>query len=512
MKRFILPLLCFAAPSNYTPFPHPLLHSPTPEKHLIETMPGGLAIFDFDNDGRPDLFITNGATLPTLAKLPAQANRLYRNLGDRQWQDVTAQAGLAGRGYSIGAAAADFDGDGFTDLFVTGVRENLLYRNRGDGTFQSLPFPSTGWSVSAGWFDYDHDGDLDLFVVNYVQWDPTQEPFCGDRKAGYRTYCHPKHYAGLANSLFRNEGQGRFTDVSQASGVGAHIGKGMGLAFADYDRDGWLDVLVTNDAIPNFLFHNERNGMFTERGLTAGIGLNDDGHALSSMGADFRDLDGDGRPDIFITALANETFPLFKALPQGLFLDLTYPSRIGAATRALSGWSTGIYDFDHDGEKDIFTANGDVNDNTENFSSRQSRQRNLFLWNTGQARFRPEPIGEAARHRGAAFADLNGDGAIDIVTTRLGETPTVWLNDRAEGRNWLTVRTVLGAEVILRAGGRTQYNHATQAVGYASSSSPDVHFGLGEATTIDEVEVRFPDGQTRKLKQLTANRRISVQP
>jgi hypothetical protein len=512
VKQFIIPLLCFAAPPVSVPFPHRLLHSPTPDKHLIETMPGGVAVLDFDGDGRPDLFFTNGAALPTLAKLPAQANRLYRNLGDRRWQDVTSQSGLAGRGYSMGAAAADFDGDGFTDLFVTGVRENLLYRNRGDGTFESLPFPSTGWSVSAGWFDYDHDGDLDLFVVNYVQWDPAKEPFCGDRKAGYRTYCHPRHYAGFANSLFRNDGQGRFTDVSKESGIAAHTGKGMALAFADYDRDGWLDVLVTNDAVPNFLFHNEGNGTFSERGMAAGIGLNDDGQALSSMGADFRDLDGDGSPEIFITALANETFPLFKGLPKGLFLDVTYPSRIGAATRASSGWSTGIYDFDHDGRKDIYAANGDVNDNTEVFSSRQSKQQNLFLWNTGDSRFRAEPFGEPARHRGAAFGDLNGDGAVDIVTTRLGGAPTVWFNDRARGRNWLAIRTVLGAEVQLRAGGVTQYNHATQAVGYASSSSPEVHFGLGAAAIVDEIEVRFPGGGSKVLRRQEPNQRVTVMP
>jgi len=478
------------------PFPHSLAHSPTPDKHLIETMPGGVAVLDYDNDTRFDLFFVN-ASAPS---------RLYRNLGNNQWQDVTAQSGINPTGYTMGASAADFDHDGLTDLFITGVNHNHLYRNLGGGKFQSISFPSTGWSISSGWFDYDHDGDLDLLIVNYVQFDPAKEPFCGDRKAGYRTYCHPKHYTGLPNSLFRNDGNRNFTDVSRESGIASHIGKGMALAFADYDHDGWLDILVTNDAVPNFLFHNEQNGKFTERGMTAGIGLNDDGRALSSMGADFRDLDDDGRPDIFITALSNETFPLFKGLAKGLFLDITYPTRIGAATLALSGWSTGIYDFDNDGLKDIYTANGDVNDNTEVFSSRKSKQQNLFLWNTGKSTFRPELTGDAARHRGAGFADLNNDGAIDIVTTRLGESPVVWINDRAKSNNWLIIETTLGAEVQIG----NQRNHATQAVGYASSSMPHVHFGLGKAATVESIVVRFPSGKTKTLTNQPANQRLKI--
>lgn len=408
----------------------------------------------------------------------------------------------------MGVAAADFDGDGLTDLFVTGVNHNFLYRNIGNGKFQSIPFPSTGWSVSAGWFDYDHDGDLDLFIVNYVKWDPSNEPFCGNAKAGYRTYCHPQNYEGLANSLFRNDGNGKFTDVTEASGIGKHIGKGMGLAFADYDRDGWLDVLVTNDAVPNFLFRNNHDGTFSETGMASGIAFNDDGKALSSMGVDFRDINNDGRPDVFITALVNETFPLFLNLQKALFRDVTYPTRIGAATMQYTGWSTGIYDFDNDGLKDIFTANGDVNDNTERFSSRKSKQQNLFLWNTGQSTFRPESIGVPSMYRGAAFGDFNNDGAIDIVTTRLGETPVIWLNDRAKSNHWLLIETVLGAEV--RIG--NQFNQAAQAVGYASSSSPLVHFGLGQATAVDEIVVTFPTGGKKTLTNIKSNQRLKIYP
>lgn len=504
-------LLLPLAAQIFVTLPDALRHSPTPQKHQIETMPGGVALLDFDNDGRLDIFVANGARLPDLKKAGATYwNRLYRNLGDFRFEDVTSSAGLQGEGYSMGAAAADFDGDGFTDLFVTGVDRNFLYRNRAGKSFEALPMPSTGWSISAGWFDYDHDGDLDLFVVNYVKWDPAREPFCGDAKAGYRTYCHPKYYEGLPNSLFRNDGAGKFTDVSGPSGIGRHIGKGMAVAFADYDGDGWPDAAVTNDTTPNFLFRNLRDGTFAEVGMEAGIGRNDDGRALSSMGLDFRDVDNDGRPDLFITALANETFPLYRGMNRGLFLDVTYPSMIGAATMAYSGWSAGIYDFDHDGAKDIFTANGDVNDNTERFSSRKSRQQNLILWNLGK-RFRAQPLGEPAQYRGAAFGDLDGDGDIDAVLTRLGEKPLIWRNDfPSPHRHWIGIRVSLGAQVRIRAGGREQWNTATQAVGYASSSDPVVHFGLGEAAVVDELTIVWPGGRSRVLREVAADRYLSV--
>jgi hypothetical protein len=502
------PLLLVAlAAQTFVTLPDALRHSPSAEKHQIETMPGGVAVLDYDNDGRLDIFTVNGARQPDLIKSDSTYwNRLYRNTGDFHFEDVTERAGLRGEGYSMGAAAADFDGDGFTDLFVTGVDRNLLYRNVGGRSFERVAFPSTGWSISAGWFDYDRDGDLDLFIVNYVKWNPAAEPFCGDAKAGYRTYCHPKYYEGLANSLFRNDGGGKFTDVSGPAGIAAHTGKGMAVSFADSDGDGWLDAAVTNDTTPNFLFRNRRDGTFAEVGMEAGIGRNDDGRALSSMGLDFRDIDNDGRPDLFITALANETFPLYRGLARGLFLDVTYPSMIGAATIPYSGWSAGMYDFDHDGNKDILIANGDVNDNTERFSSRRSRQQNLLLWNEGR-RFRAEALGEAAQYRGAAFGDLDGDGDIDAVLTRLGEKPVIWRNERPPaGRHWIAIRSSLGAQVHIRAGGREQWNMVTQAVGYASSSQPVAHFGLGAAATAEEVTVVWPDGRRKVFPNAAADR------
>ncbi len=288
-----------------------LLNSATPEKRQIESMPGGVAAFDYNNDGRADLFFANGAKQPSLEKTdPSFFNRLYRNVGGGAFEDVTEKAGVRGAGYSVAAATADYDNDGFADLFVAGVNRNILYHNRGDGTFEDVTAKAGvanqgRWAVSAGWFDYDNDGRLDLMVVNYVKWDPPKEPFCGDAKAGYRSYCHPKFYEGLPNTLYRNNGDGTFTDVSDRAGIAKHVGKGMGVAFADYDGDGAIDMFVANDTVPNFLFHNERNGTFREVAMQAGVAMNDDGRALSSMGVDFRDVDNDGLPDLFVTALTN---------------------------------------------------------------------------------------------------------------------------------------------------------------------------------------------------------------
>jgi enediyne biosynthesis protein E4 len=501
-----------------------LRNAATPERHQIETMPGGVAVFDFDGDGRLDLYFTNGAPQPSLKKEGAAwSNRLYRNLGGWQWEDVTEKAGVGGTGYDMGVAAGDFDNDGHVDLFVTGVRGNTLYRNRGDGTFENVTktagIAEAEWSIAAAWVDYDNDGLLDLFIVNYVKWDPATEPFCGDRQAGYRTYCHPRYYLPLANSLYRNAGGGKFLNVSIRSGVSRHLGKGMGIATADMDGDGWMDIFVTNDTTPDFLFRNRGDGTFEEMGLAAGVSLNEDGLALSSMGVDFRDVDGDGRPDLFVTALANETFPLFLNLGKGLFKDVTYPSRLAAQTLAYSGWSNGIYDFDNDGRADLFAANGDVNDNTEVFSSRKSKLPNLLFLNAGDGTFRAHEAGAPALHRGAAFGDLDGDGRVDVVVTRLNEAPLLLRNRMGEGRNWLSLelrgkksnRDAIGAQVKVTAGGRTQTNHVTTSVGYASSSQKAVHFGLGESGEAERVEIRWPSGQVQVLEGVKANQRMLVE-
>jgi len=501
----------------------------TPEKHQVETMPAGVAVLDFDNDAFEDLYLVNGAHVPDLVKTgPADWNRLYRNNGDGTFVDVTERAGVRGEGYSMGVAAADFDNDGWTDLFVAGVNRNLLLRNKRDGTFEDvtkragLEFQGPGkpWSISAAWFDYNNDGLLDLFIVNYCKWDPAKEPYCGDPKAGYRTYCHPKHYEGLPNQLFRNNGDGTFTDVSVAAGIAKHIGKGMGVAIADYDGDGRMDVFVANDAVRNFLFHNEGNGAFSEAGLAAGIAFNADGRAVSSMGVDFRDVDNDGNPDLFITALPNETFPLYRNLGRGAFTDATYVTRLAVLTIPFGGWGAGIYDLNNDGSKDLFAAASDVMDNAELFSSRKFRQPNQVYVNQGNGTFMAGGIQPAPRaHRGCAFGDFDNDGRVDVVVTSLNE-PAELLHNVSEPRlHWLDLlltgtrsnRDAIGAVIRLTTpSGLTQTNHVTTSVGYASSSSRRVHFGLGKETRAARVEIHWPSGATQTLEGVKADQLLKV--
>jgi hypothetical protein len=501
-----------------------LRNGATPEKHQIETMAGGLAVLDFDNDGKLDLYFSNGAPQPKLVKPDASwHNRLYRNLGDWRFEDVTAKAGVAGKAFYFGVAAADFDNDGYTDIFVAGMPESTLYRNLGDGTFQDVTATAgvrnrQEWPVGAGWFDYNNDGRLDLFVVNYVRWDPATEPFCGDSvNHKYRTYCHPKYYAPLPNTLFRNNGDGTFTDVSEESGILAHRGKGMGIAFGDYDGDGDLDVFVANDTVPNFLFRNESGQRFTEVAMLAGVALNNDGRALSSMGADFRDIDNDGLDDLFVTALANETWPLFRNLGKGLFLDITYPTLIGASTLPLSGWSNAILDVDNDGWKDLVAAAGDVQDNTEIFSSRTSRQRSLVLLNNGGKSFSSHAFGPAGLNRGAAFGDLDNDGAIDGVVSRLDGRAVLLRND-SPVRNWIGFRLrgtagnrdAIGASIRVKAGDLEQWNRVSTAVGYACSSSTIVHFGLGDRDRVEAAVIRWPSGRVQRLTAPQVNRVVEI--
>lgn len=500
-----------------------LQNSITPEKHQIETMAGGVAVFDYDNDGYPDIYFVNGAPQPSLEKTgPEYYNRLYRNKGDWTFEDVTERAGVRGTGFDIGVAAGDFDNDGHVDLFVAGVRHNTLLRNRGDGTFEDVTrragVAGAGWAVAAAWFDFDNDGRLDLFVANYVKWDPASEPRCGDPLNRYRAYCHPKFYEPLPNLLYHNNGDGTFTDVSEASGIASHRGKGMGVAVADYDHDGRMDVFVANDTTPNFLFHNEGGGRFREAGLRAGVAMNDDGRALSSMGADFRDLDNDGWEDLFVSALANETFPFFRNLGRGLFSDMTYPSGLGAVTLPLSGWSMGVFDFDNDGWKDVFTANGDVQDNTELYSSRKSHQANLLLLNNGRGGFSAHFVGAPAIHRGVAFGDFDRDGRVDAVVTKWAGPPVVLRNVMAAQNHWLGLKLVgtkssrdaVGARVTVRAGATTQVNHVTTAVGYASSSEAAIHFGLGKSGVAARVEIEWPSGARQTLENVRADRYLTV--
>ncbi len=503
-----------------------LHNSPTPEKHMIETMAGGLAIFDYDGDGLPDLFFTNGAALPSLEKSgPQYWNRLYHNEGHMKFRDVTKDAGVAGAGYSMGAAAGDYDNDGRPDLFVAGVNRNILYHNLGGGHFEDVTdkagIRSGEWAVAAGWFDYNNDGLLDLWVVHYAKWtpgSPVDQRFCGDSQRGIRIYCHPKYFDGLASTLYRNRGDGTFQDVSEEAGITAFAGRGMSVAFADYDHDGYADVFVTNDNMPNFLFHNLGNGKFEEVALLAGVALRGDGKPVASMGADFRDYDNDGWPDISVVALAHETFPLFHNTGKGSFTDATYASRMAGLTQNHSGWGTGFADFNNDGFKDLFTANSHVNDRVELFEPAVYKEPNSVFVNLGNGSF--ADMSEAAglnavkAHRGSAYADFDGDGKIDAVVSSLEGPVELWHNVSPAPNHWIDLKLTgthgnrdgIGARIQIGP----QYNDMTSAVSYASSSLAPVHFGVGPATTIERIEIIWPDGKHQTLRNVKADQTLAV--
>jgi hypothetical protein len=507
-------------------------NSPSSRKHLIETMPGGVALLDYDGDGRLDVFFTNGASVPGLAKDdPKYANRLFRNEGALRFRDVTEAAGLGGAGYSMGVAAADYDNDGRTDLFVAGVHRQILYRNTG-GRFEDVTATaavgSDRWAVGGGWFDYDNDGRLDLLVVDYTVWTADYDRFCGDSARGIRVYCHPKWFAPVPLRLYHGRGDGTFEDVTAPSGLARYKGRGMGIAFADYDQDGFMDVYVANDKLPSFLLHNRQDGTFEEAALLAGVSLPEHGQDVSAMGVDFRDYDNDGQPDIQVTALAGESFPLYRNTGKGLFQDVTHRSRLSGLVAARSGWGNGLFDFDNDGWKDIFTANAHVNDAIEKFSKDTYLQANSLFLGAGDGTFEEGSAvsglgaGPARAHRGAAFGDLDQDGRVDVVVTALGAPAELWHNETTEPGHWLDVRLVgtksnrdgIGAVVKIASKAdprwREQYNTMTTTVGYASSSGGPVHFGTGAAQRLDTVQVRWPGGTVQTLTDVPADQVLTV--
>jgi hypothetical protein len=528
-----------------------LQNSPTPEKHQIETMPGGVAVLDYDGDGLMDIYFTNGAESPSLRRSgPDHWNRLYRNLGNSRFADVTERAGVQGDGYMMGAAAADFDNDGFPDLFVAGVGRSILYRNLGNGTFRdvtagaglSSTHPQYGpmWSIHGAWLDFDRDGWLDLFVVNYCVWDPAREPYCGEKAPGLRTYCHPRHYAPLPNQLFLNNRDGTFHDVSMESDVGRHLGKGMGAAVGDVDDDGWPDVFVANDTVPNFLFRNRGDGRFEEMAGTWGVALNQFGAPVSGMGADLRDIDNDGRLDLFVTDLSNEGFLLYRHA-ETHFDDVSDVSGITFATLPYSGWSNPIADYNNDGWKDLFSANGHVMDNVESVQGRSYRQGNLLLVNRGNGTFRDASseagdLNTPGAHRGAAVADLDNDGRLDLVVTALGERAKVLRNASTSSGQWLMLRLLGrarpepsrgarpepsrgtsnrdGLGTIVRAtldDGRMLMSHATTSVGFASSSDPRVHFGVPPNRRVTHLTLRWPSGTHQTIQDPALNRILTIE-
>jgi hypothetical protein len=506
-------------------------NSATSNKYLLETMGGGVALLDYDNDGRLDVFFTNGAKLEDpmpAGKAPDKSdrkfwNRLYHQAADGHFEDVTERAGLSGAAqnrYGMGVAVGDYDNDGFPDLYVTGYGGNTLYRNNGDGTFRDVTekagVGASGWSASAGFFDYDNDGKLDLFVTRYVEWSFLTNGYCGEKKPGYRAYCHPDNYEPTTSLLFRNNGDGTFTDVSAKAGFGGASGKALGVAFADYDQDGYTDVYVANDSVQSQLFHNNGNGTFSEVGLLVGVGFNEDGKTFAGMGVDFADYDNDGRPDVVVTDLSNERYRLFHQGSDGSFQDATNSSGVGAATFAFAGWSTGFLDYDNDGWKDIFVAQGHVMDTIEKTAPNLRYLQPPLLLRNDAGRFTRVAPGDVFQGewagRGAAFGDIDGDGDVDIVVSNVGQRALVLRNDGGNARNWLGIRTVgrtsnrdgIGCRVkVSSASGAVQHFTVTTAMGYLSASDKQLRVGLGDAKTA-AVEIRWPSGVVQKLENVAA--------
>ena len=520
--RFSLQTLPFRLDSDET--------SKTP--HAPATMAGGVAVFDYNRDGRPDLFFTNGANIETLKKdSPKFFNRLYRNDGNGVFTDVTEQAGLAGTGYDICVAVGDYDNDGFPDLFVGGVHGNKLYHNNGDGTFTDVTAkaglnhsvdPKYGplWTAAAAWVDVNNDGLLDLVVINYLQWDIKTETLCPF--AGAFDYCTPKRYQGQPNQLFLNRGDGTFEDVSEKWGLREHVGKGMGVGVADYDLDGRPDLFVTNDTSYNFLFHNTGQ-KFEEVAFQQGVALVEDGAAISGMGLDFRDYNNDGYPDIVFVALNDQTFPVFLNKGGKGFEEVTYPTGMRQLSRSMSGYGAGFFDFDNDCWKDLFVSRGHVE--SIGTPSYAVDQHNTVFRNpgahgkwealTGEGGFEAAP---PARHRGVAFGDFDGDGRVDVVVTALGKNAELWMNRTENAGHWLDAalqgtksnRDGIGAWIKVVTSAGAQYNHMTTSVGYASSSYGPVHFGLGADKDAKLVEIHWPSGIVQTLREVAGDRVLNV--
>ena len=501
-------------------------------RNVPETMAGGVAVFDYDGDGRPDIFFANGADLATMKKTgEKQWNRLYRNNGDGTFTDVTVKAGVAGTGFDIGVAVGDYDNDGRPDLFVAGVRGNTLYHNNGDGTFTDVTHkaglekwndPEFGplWGEAAVWVDVNNDGLLDLFVLNYLQWTYDKKPLCViDRTP---EYCHPRFYKGLPNQLFLNQGDGTFKDVSKEWGIREHVGKGMGVGMADFDLDGRQDLFVSNDGEYNFLFHN-LGDKFEEISFQTNSALTETGAFISGMGVDFRDINNDGYPDIAYVALNRETFPVLLNTGKGEFKEVTSTSKMGVYSMNMAGFGPAFYDFDNDGWKDLFVSRGHVSATRP--PSAAVKQPNTVFRNLG-ASGQWQPLTEeagfteatAARHRGCALGDFAGDGRIDVVVTSLDNQAELWMNRSPHTGHWLDValegvksnRDGIGALVKVTTKSGTQFNHQTSSVCYASSSYGPVHFGLGADAAADEIEIRWPSGILQKLEHVKADQTIHV--
>jgi hypothetical protein len=504
-----------------------LQNSPTPRKFLIETMPGGVALFDYNNDGLLDIFMVNGGRITDGLHVPENFersnprywNRLYRQNRDGSFLDVTQAAGLSNVGngnYGMGAAVGDYDNDGNADLYVTSYGKNILYHNNGDGTFTDVTAKAGvaggGWSVSAGFFDYDNDGRLDLFVTRYMDWDADHNKICG---GDWHTYCPPNAFPATTCLLYHNRGDGTFEDVTEHSGLAAKKGRALGVAFADYDGDGFTDIFVANDGMQQYLFHNNGNGTFTECALESGVAFTADGKGMSGMGAVFQDYDNDGRPDVLVTVLPREIYSLYHNEGSGNFNYASLEAGLGALTSMSSGWGVGLEDFDNDGWKDLFVAQGHVLDNVQDIdaSLRYKELPLLALNHKGRFERADSGVTKPLAARGVAFGDINNDGCMDAVISCLGGPPVLLLNRGGGNNHWLTIslqgtrsnRDGYGARVSVN--GQTRV--ATSTGSYLCANDKRLHFGLGSSEEAT-VELFWPSGVKQVLNDVRADQFLSV--
>jgi len=504
----------------------------TPEKYLIETMGSGCGWLDYDQNGLLDLYFANGAETKLYKPAHPLRGALYRNNGDGTFTDVTEKAGVGAEGlFGMGVAVGDYDNDGFSDLFVLGYGRCILYHNNGDGTFTDVTaragVANEGrWGSSAAWFDYDNDGRLDLVIANYIDWSPQKNFWCGDHGPGLRSYCHPDDYNGQPPRLYHNNGDGTFSDVSELSGVGLKPGNGLGVVTFDYDDDGWQDIFIANDSMANFLFHNNRDGTFREVGFAGGVAVSADGRAEAGMGADAADVMGHGRMDLIVTHLDSQLARLYENLGEGYFDDATLRSQMGYATFHISGFGARFMDYDNDGLRDIFMANGHVLDNIEKYNSsvRYAEPKMMFR-NLGHGHFEnvSDKLGKDFQFprvsRGAAVGDFDNDGDLDVLVNNNGETPQLLRNDSGNSNHWLEIlligtksnRDGVGARVRVSAGDLVQFDQRKGGMSYQSAQDPRLHFGLGSRSNVDSIEIRWPSGMVTTLGRMKADQIIAVQ-
>jgi hypothetical protein len=516
-------------PSSGIPFCH--ANGASSEKFLIETMGSGCGWIDYDQNGLLDIYLVNGAATRVYTPKHALRSALYRNNGDGTFTDVTATAGVGAEGlFGMGVAVGDYDNDGFPDLLVLGYGRCILYHNNGDGTFTDVTARagvenSGRWASSAAWFDSDNDGRLDLVIANYVDWSPERNFYCGDRGPGMRSYCHPDDFHGQPPTLFHNNGDGTFTDVSKSSGVGLKGGNGLGVVTFDYDNDGWQDIFIANDHMPNFLFHNNRDGTFREVGYLAGVAVSGDGQFEAGMGTDAADTTGNGRLDLIVGHLDMQLARVYQNMGDQTFEDATLRSKLSYSTYHVSTFGARFMDYDNDGSRDLFLANGHVLDNIQRYhADTQYAEPKLMFRNTGRGIFenvsaRLGPDFQLPRvSRGAAVGDFDNDGDLDILVNNNGQPVQLLRNDGGNANHWLEIlligtksnRDGVGARLKLSASDLILYDQRKGGMSYQSAQDPRLHFGLGQRATVDAIEILWPSGSVTKLANLKSNQIIAV--